>query len=635
MESVVLPSTGTYYLVVNPFGLNTGSLKMKVYNSSAVTGSITPTTGGESKTVTTTVPGQEAKITFSASAGEEVSLAISESTIKSGSLAVLTSEGSEVSSSSVNFSTSTILDGERFPIVLPKTGTYTIRIKPSGEETGSVKLTAYKANEVTGSISPTTSGAEETVSIPVPDQRAKYSVSVTAGEEASVNVSEFTFPKETWLEWFNPEGKNIGEKGFTSSGFMESIAFPSTGTYDLVVNPNGGFNTGSAKLKVYNSSAVTGSITPTTGGESKTVTTTVPGQEAKITFSGSSSEEVSLVLAESTIKAGHVLIDNPEGSRVGEEKTFSSTGETTLGPVSLSATGTYTIVIKPEGEYTGSVKLTAYKGSPPHGMIVRDGPSGTEAAVAWESYKPGGDVLASAKGPLAATAMPRGRHAVLLYALVVGPGRRHGSVRSLAPTRRPAASARYRVSLIKARLRIRNRVANSPRPERGAARRHRAAGRSESKVSLHTDVTGRRVDEGHAILPATVSSFRAPAAWARWYPRAQHDGMGWSTGLPASPWERLALPASTPGVSAVIGQALKLNGLPLAGLRVSVQGRLAKRGDRQYGPVRSRGRARRSPGSGDRRRQNRRAALRHLRDRPTGRGAHADPARRADLDDPA
>jgi RHS repeat-associated protein len=537
MESVVFPSTGTYYLVVNPYGMNTGGLKIKVYNATAVTGSTTPTSGGESKTVTTTVPGQGAKITFSGTAGEEVALELSESTIKAGTMKLLTSEGSEVSSSRVSFGTSTVLDGERFPLVLPKTGTYTIQLEVPGEETGSVKLTAYNATEKTGSISPTTSGAEETVSIPAADQRAKYSVSVTAGEEVSIGVSEFTFPKETWLEWFNPEGKDLAEKGFTGSGFMESYAFPTTGTYSLLVNPNGGFNTGSVKLKVYNSTAVTGSITPTSGGESKTVTTTVPGQKAKITFSGSSSEEVSLVLAESTIKSGHVLIDNSEGSRVGEEKAFSSSGETTLGPVSLSATGTYTIVIKPEGEYTGSVKLTAYKGSPPHGLVIRKTPGGTTVMTAWESSAPAGGGLLGAR--TLDTAATRVRHAALPSRLILSRSR-HGSSprRLLAPTHQQ---------------------------ERGAA----SAGGSKASQSA---VAAPRIGEARRILPPAVRSFRAPMAWATWYPHARGGGMAWSTGLPASPWEKLAFPAGTPGISSVAGQALMLNGLPLAGLRVSVQG---------------------------------------------------------------
>ena len=41
--------------------------------------------------------------------------------------------------------------------------------------------------------------------------------------------------------------------------------------------------------------------------------------------------------------------------------------------------------------------------------------------------------------------------------------------------------------------------------------------------------------------------------------------------MSASPWERLALPAAGSATTALAGQALKLNGLPLAGLRVAIE----------------------------------------------------------------
>jgi RHS repeat-associated protein len=580
MESVVFPTTGTYTLEVNPNGLNTGSLKLTAYNASAVTGSITPSSGGESKTVTTTVPGQGAKITFSGTAGEEVSLVMSESTIKSGSVRVLTSEGSEVSESSVSFGTSTTMDGSSHSFALPKTGTYTIHITVTGEETGSVKLTAYKAPEVTGSLSPTTSGASENVSLLIPGQKAKYAVSCSAGEELSVKASEFTgFSKTLYLEWFNPEGKNIKEKGLTGNGFMEAVTCATTGTYHLRVYPFG-LNTGSLKVTVY--SAVTGSITPSSGGESKTVITNGPGQTAKITFSGKSGEEISLVLSESTIKSGHVSIINSGGSRVGEEKSFGSSGETTLGPVSLSSTGTYTIFIKPEGEYSGSVKLTAYVGSPPHGMVIRGGPGGVIAPTALDSAGPEDGVLSTTTPVTPAPVSTRRLDALMFRpdanrspssagpAISAKNDVASESVGSKAPI--PAKSIPYT-----SRQGRPSRLWRSSVAARQAAREHRGTHASAPRKALRSAaasvaVAHRGVARGPVGLPQAVRSFRVAAGSQAWYPKPQAHGLAWSTVLPASPWERLALPAAGPGATALAGQALKLDGLPLEGLRVAVEG---------------------------------------------------------------
>lgn len=177
---------------------------------------------------------------------------------------------------------------------LPATGAYTVLIKPVGEATGSAKLTPYEATDVVGSLAPTTSGASEVVSLPTPGQIATYLVSGTAGEEVSLKMSETTFTGTYRLEWLGPEGTMLSALNASGNGSMASVKFATTGTYKLVVNPVGTV-TGSTRLTAY--SAVTASITPSTGGESKKVTTVGPGQNGDVTFSGTEGQMVSFVLS--------------------------------------------------------------------------------------------------------------------------------------------------------------------------------------------------------------------------------------------------------------------------------------------------------------------------------------------------
>ena len=75
-----------------------------------------------------------------------------------------------------------------------------------------------------------------------------------------------------------------------------------------------------------------------------------------------------------------------------------------------------------------------------------------------------------------------------------------------------------------------------------------------------------------SALPESVKSFRGVGT-GEWLPKVAGGRADWSTGQPPSPWATLAPPAPTqPGTSALAGQALKLNGLPLAGLHVVVEG---------------------------------------------------------------
>lgn len=378
--AVALATTGTYTVLVEPAGEYTGSVKIKPYNSTDVTGTTTPSAGGETKTVGTSVVGQNAKIAFSGTAEEKVSLVLSGATFALGTVAIYTPEGTKLAESERVISGEEVMVG---PLTLPRTGTYTILISPYSEETGSIKLTTYSVVNVTGSLSLSTSGASESVSLTTPGQEAIYSVSGTAGEEVSVKTTETTFSGQYELEWYNPEGKLVTHETLSGNGFIDSVSFPTTGTYKLVINPKGTV-TGSTKVTAYLSTAVTGTITPTMGGESKTVTMSVPGQNAKITFSGTAEKQVSLVLTETTFEAGSVAIYTPEGSKITEsEKSVSSGGgEVKDGPITLPSTGTYTILVNPYNAYTGAIKLTAYLGSPPHGLIVKARPASTASVNA-------------------------------------------------------------------------------------------------------------------------------------------------------------------------------------------------------------------------------------------------------------
>jgi hypothetical protein len=248
------------------------------------------------------------------------------------------------------------------PILLPGSGTYTVLIAP-GENTGKIEVTPYYADTVTGTLTPTAEGSSKSVALTTPGQKAMFRVSGTPGEEVSVKISEFSsFSKPAWLEWFNVN-EELKQMSYTGNGFMSVTTLPATGTYDLAVNPNG-INTGSLKLTAYNATAVTGSTTPTSGGESKTITTSVPGQSANITFSGTAGEEISLVLSESTFKYGDISLLTPEGSSLsGASMGFgtSTTMDEPSNALILPTTGTYTIHISASEAETGSVKLTAYK----------------------------------------------------------------------------------------------------------------------------------------------------------------------------------------------------------------------------------------------------------------------------------
>src|SRR5262249_31032722 len=72
VDATQLPVSGTYAILVDPARADTGSVTLKLYSFTDVTGTVT--IGGASTTMTTTAPGQNASITFGGTAGQVVSV---------------------------------------------------------------------------------------------------------------------------------------------------------------------------------------------------------------------------------------------------------------------------------------------------------------------------------------------------------------------------------------------------------------------------------------------------------------------------------------------------------------------------------------------------------------------------------
>jgi RHS repeat-associated protein len=436
---------------------------------------------GESKTVTVPTGSADVELlAFEGTARQRVSLLASEETFGVGTVSIMGPEGKKLVEEGTASGESFDIGEPKLygPVTLPSTGTYTIAVAPAEEYRGSLKLSSSLVSDVKGSLAPTAEGVSTGVSITEPGQRALYTVTGAANESVSLKTSETKFVGggNLHFEWLNPEGHRIysEETGPAGNGFFPQVRFPTSGTYTLVVNPANG-DTGSMTLTAYNASDVTGTITPTVAGESKVVSIGVPGQFARYTFSGESGQTVTLTATESTISRGSLMVLNPEGGLVsGGETSFAKGGNGSVEPT-LSSTGTYTILIEPEGSYTGSVTLTAYLGS--HPLVIR---------------RPAGGLV-----PLVAA--------------------------------------------------MSGTLPDPPRPaEDGAS----AQGTSEL-AGAPPSVTG-------AAITPEMRAFRSAA-------NASADATH-------SPWRRIAPLYGLPGTTAIAGQVLAEDGLPLAGVHVSLQG---------------------------------------------------------------
>jgi hypothetical protein len=129
-----------------------------------------------------------------------------------------------------------------------------------------------------------------------------------------------------------------------------------SGTYQIFIDPQSNL-TGSATVTLYDVPPdVTGSVT--VGGAATAVSLGVPGQNARLTFSGTASQHVTLKLTgvsigNSCCSSAKVSVLNPSGTALLSPTYFGTSGKTIA--LTLGSTGTYTIVLDPQDSATGNV----------------------------------------------------------------------------------------------------------------------------------------------------------------------------------------------------------------------------------------------------------------------------------------
>jgi hypothetical protein len=186
----------------------------------------------------------------------------------------------------------------------------------------------------------------------------------------------------------------------TSGGSIADRTLPSTGTYTILVDPSR-TATGSITLRLLDASDVNATVTP--GGPAVTVTTTTAGQNARITFTGSAGQRVSLQLTNVTIGtssccSAQVSLINQDGSNFVAPTYFGTSG-IFVDSVMLPASGTYTILLDPDSTNTGSATLTLYDVPPDVTGTITVGGAAVPIALATPGLK---DVLPNDRQQMAA-----------------------------------------------------------------------------------------------------------------------------------------------------------------------------------------------------------------------------------------
>jgi YD repeat-containing protein len=236
---------------------------------------------------------------------------------------------------------------------------------PGGMATSSQDLYIPFGTHAVGDISytnRTTLGSTVTVSISTANKIGLLLFDAVAGQKLFLGLSSSTFSSCN-LYIIAPNGVQLTSSGCSSSSstYVDTTTLPTSGTYTIGIEP--GSSTGSVGITLDNPTDITGTITP--NGAAMSETTTVPGQDVRLTFSGTTGQQVRVQASDGSGYSGTINLVAPNGSVV----TYFTLGVNSSGYTSLqtlATTGTYTIWAQHYVNYTGSVTLQLYSyGTPP------------------------------------------------------------------------------------------------------------------------------------------------------------------------------------------------------------------------------------------------------------------------------
>lgn len=574
------PSGGSGHVtVITPYGQATSAADFFVPPAPYTPASVGVTSRmalGDSKTYTFGTASQIGLFLFDGTAGQRFSLNISFSLSGPDPLAnlwVYNPDGSVLVPHAVGgcclFVDST---------VMPQTGTYMFVIDP-GRDTGTAIFSLYNVPpDNTGTI--TMGGPSVTLGNTVPGQDASLYFSGTAGQQISVTGSS-TFSNNGSVTLMNPDGTTLLSSGpLACCLFFDRTTLPQTGTYRFFIDA-GGPAVGNATLTLYNVPPDnTGTITM--GGPSVTLGNTVPGQDASLYFSGTAGQQISVTGSSTFNNNGSVTLMNPDGT------TLLSSGPLACclfwDRTALPQTGTYRFFIDAGGATVGNATLTLYNVPPDvTGTITIAGPSVsisntvpgqnmqltfsgttgktinlnssfsiTSTGTCMSIYNPDGTTLVPVQCPFGGIIGPVTLQQTGTFTILIDPYQANVETATETLTDPPTPAAPVQTGVAPSHHSPPNPAAAGPRaggPQPGELVRDQLAG------------------------PDPNDLFAGPEDWP-----LDRTNFGGDWTMPrgaASTWRLFRPLQAAPGVTALAGQVLKLNGAPLADVTLSFQGRSA------------------------------------------------------------
>ncbi|BCJ55405.1 hypothetical protein Asp14428_68800 [Actinoplanes sp. NBRC 14428] len=553
-----LPATGTYRMILFA-NAGTGTFEASLWVRQD--GGTATTTGAAVRAAFDA--GRATEITVNGTAGQNLSLAFGTGTAPEGGVRVRAVTPAGQILYDYNIALLIVLD-----LPITTTGAYRVVVSPLVSAAGNADVTLAQESAATLAV-----GAAATVTAGRLGQRTRLSFSGTAGQRLSLVTTGGTFTYVTTVRVYRPDGTQLVALEGYSTDFKSLAALPSSGTYQIVIEPYA--ETGTETFRI--AEAVGGEATAVDGA-TRTMTVAATGRYADTTLSLTANQRLSLGFTGWTFAAASVRLrlTGPAGELLADGMLAKDVNY----DLTVPATGTYRLALIPSDWGTGALTLTAstqrnagaftlntakalsFPRAGQSNYATFAGTAGQLLSLSYTSVttpfypyltvrKPDGSVLGIYAG--AATISIPALPVTGTYELLISPYSGSGAATATLRTRTAAASGTAAAPA--------PGLAPMPVPKQAAA----PAAKKANPRSKARD--GR----GQPVFSPLAGSGRA-AGGETWQPGATAlNGQGWVTGrnLPVTAPEPLRAGL---GVTAVSGRVLTIEDKPLPGVTVSVDG---------------------------------------------------------------
>jgi len=391
------PSSGPVGTPVTIYG--TGFSATPASNTVKFNGTTATVATASTTVLTTTVPAGATTGTISVTVAGTTVTSVTSFTVGTGAAPTLSSfspavagAGETVTLTGTNYDTTLINDRVAFTAAIgavatatATTTTITVPV-PASAQTGKLSVSTVQGQttsaleffvvppgvvatdiQYTGRI--TVNGSTVAASITTANKNGLMVFDGIAGQRLDIGFSSVTITY-VYVTVYRPDGValTIPVVHNTSGGSIELPILPMTGTYTIFLDPYASY-TGTVTVTL--STELTGTITP--GGAAVPISLTRVGQNARLAFSGTAGQSVSLGITANTIVGSTIALLNPDGTALVTKNGVN--GSDAIDTQILPVTGTYAVFVDPQDANTGSMTLTLYNQPDLSGSITIDGAS--------------------------------------------------------------------------------------------------------------------------------------------------------------------------------------------------------------------------------------------------------------------